>query len=83
MIPNNVIPAFPKFEMRNPTEYTNKLIEEQNEKISGMQNKIEESNLELQTQTKELQALHYENMKLNAQIEVLNKTIDKSTTNFT
>ena len=44
MIPNNVIPAFPKFEMRNPTEYTNKLIEEQNEKMATSFNYKQEIN---------------------------------------
>ena len=33
-------------------------------------------NSEIAKQTKESQSIHYENMKLNAQIDVLNKTVD-------
>ena len=37
---------------------------------------MEEANSEISKQTKELQSIHYENIKLNAQIDTLNKTID-------
>ena len=60
----------------NPIHETNKLLEEQNEKIDDLSTKLEEANLEISKQTKELKSIHYENMKLNAQIYTLNKTID-------
>lgn len=47
---------------KNPNEEMEELTVEQNEKLDK--------------QTSELMYIHYENMKLNAQIEVLNKTID-------
>lgn len=53
----------------NPIHKTNKLLEAQNIKVDDLSNKLEQAN-------SELQAIHYENMKLNAQIDVLNKTID-------
>lgn len=46
----------------NPGIKTNKILEEQNVKIEEM--------------TQDLKSIRYENMKLNAQIELLNKTID-------
>lgn len=60
----------------NPIHETNKLLESQNEKIDDLSTKLEEANLEISKQTKELQSIHYENMKLNVQIDTLNKTID-------
>lgn len=60
----------------NPIHETNKLLAEQNEKIDDLSNKLENANLEIANQTKELQSIRYENMKLNAQIDVLNKTVN-------
>lgn len=62
----------------NPIHETNKLLEEQNEKIDDLSTKLEEANLEISKQTKEIQSIHYENMKLNAQIDVLNKINDSN-----
>lgn len=72
-----VTPKAPEVLIRpNPIHATNKLLEEQNEKIDDLSAKLEEANLEISKQTKELQYIYYENMKLNAQIDTLNKTID-------
>lgn len=60
----------------NPVYETNEILVEQNEKIDELSNKLENANSEISKQTKELQSIHYENMKLNAQINLLNKTID-------
>ena len=60
----------------NPIHQTNNILEDQNEKIDDLSDKLEQANSEISKQTKELQSIHYENMKLNAQINVLNKTID-------
>lgn len=56
----------------NPVYETNHILEEQNEKINELSNQLENAN-------KELKTIHYENLKYNAQIEVLNKTIDLQT----
>lgn len=53
----------------NPIHKADKLLEAQNVKIDNLSNELEQSNLELQS-------IHYENMKLNAQIDVLNKAVD-------
>ena len=60
----------------NPIHKTNKLLEEQNDKINDLSTKLEEANSEISKQTQELKSIHYENLKLNAQIDTLNKTID-------
>lgn len=52
----------PEVIIRNPNEEVEKLLNQQN-------NKLDE-------QTKELQFIRYENIKLNAQIDTLNKMID-------
>ena len=48
----------------------------QEDKLKFLTDRIDSMKSELITQTDALQSIHYENMKLNAQIEVLNKTID-------
>ncbi len=58
--------------MPNPIHKTNRILEEQNEKISELSGMLENANAELKS-------IHYENLKCNAQIEVLNKTIDSQT----
>lgn len=40
--------------------------------------KLDITNSELKTQTESMQKIQYENMKLNAQIDVLNKTLDSN-----
>lgn len=60
----------------NPIHETNRLLEEQNDKINDLSTKLEEANSEISKQTQELKSIHYENLKLNAQIDTLNKTID-------
>lgn len=60
----------------NPIHETNRILREQNEKIDELSFELEKANLEIANQTVELHSIHYENMKLNAQIEVLNKTLD-------
>lgn len=60
----------------NPIHETNRLLEEQNDNIADLSTKLEEANSEISKQTKELKSIHYENLKLNAQIDTLNKTID-------
>lgn len=72
-----VTPKVPEVLVRpNPIHETNKLLEEQNEKIDDLSTKLKEANSEISKQTKELQSIRYENMKLNVQIETLNETID-------
>ena len=48
------------------------------ERLKFLTNKMDSMNSELETQTKSMQQIQYENAKLNAQIEVLNKTIDSN-----
>ncbi len=60
----------------NPIHETNKILVDQNKRIDDLSNKLEQANIEISNQTKELESIHYENMKLNAQINILNKTID-------
>ncbi len=55
--------------IQNPIHDTNRILEVQNEKIKELSNMLENAN-------SELKSIHYENMKLNSQIDVLNKTID-------
>ena len=57
-------------------DITNKLLLDQNGKIDYLSLTINKSNSEISKQTQELKSIHYENMKLNAQIDTLNKTID-------
>lgn len=72
-----MVPKSPEILMRpNPIHETNKLLEEQNEKIDDLSTKLKDANLEISKQTKELQSIHYENIKLNIQIDMLNKTIN-------
>lgn len=47
------------------------------DRIKPLTDRMDNMQSELESQTEELQKLRYENMKLNAQIEVLNKTNDK------
>lgn len=71
-----IVPKSPEVLVRsNPIHETNKLLEEQNEKIDDLSIKLEDANLEISKQTNELQSIHYENMKLNSQVDILNKTI--------
>lgn len=60
----------------NPIHETNRILEGQSEKIDDLSKNLEIANSEIVKQTKELQSIHYENMKLNTQIDVLNKTVD-------
>lgn len=48
------------------------------ERLNFLTEKLDSMNSELETQTKSMHKIQYENMKLNAQIEVLNKTLDSS-----
>lgn len=48
------------------------------EQLKFLTDRIDSMQSELITQTNALQSVHYENMKLNAQIEVLNKTIESN-----
>lgn len=67
------IPSTPNVNiMPNPIHETNRILEDQNEKINELSDKLESANAELKS-------IHYENLKCNAQIEVLNKTIDSQT----
>lgn len=59
----------PQFDFEIP----NYPIKNPNEKVEGF---LKEANEKLESQTKELKSIRYENMKLNAQIDILNKTID-------
>ena len=72
--PNNtIIPKAPEVLVcPNPVHETNRILENPNEKINELSNKLESANTELKS-------IHYENLKYNAQIEVLNKTIDSQT----
>ena len=47
-------------------------------RLKFLTEKLDATNSELKTQTESMQKIQYENMKLNAQIEVLNKTIDSN-----
>lgn len=46
------------------------------ERLKFITDKMDSMNSELEEQTDTMRKIQYENMKLNAQIEVLNKTID-------
>lgn len=46
------------------------------ERLKFITEKMDSMQSELESQTKSMHEIQYENMKLNAQIEVLNKTID-------
>lgn len=48
------------------------------ERLRFLTEKLDSMNSELETQTKAMHKIQYENMKLNAQIEVLNKTLDSN-----
>lgn len=71
-VPKLDIPKALNVNVPNPIHETNRILEEQNEKIKELSNKLEDAN-------KELKTIHYENLKYNAQIEVLNKTLDLQT----
>lgn len=72
-MPKFDIPTSPNVNiMPNPIHETNRILEDQNEKINELSDKLESANAELKS-------IHYENLKCNAQIEVLNKTIDSQT----
>lgn len=72
-IPKFDVPTVPSVNvMPNPIHETNRILEDQNEKINELSNRLEGANAELKS-------IHYENLKYNAQIEVLNKTIDSQT----
>ena len=65
----------------NMSEYLNTDFEipkipDPEERLRFLTEKLDSMNSELETQTKAMHKIQYENMKLNAQIEVLNKTID-------
>lgn len=77
MLPQITSPPFLEMEIpSNPVHESNKLLKKQNEKIDDLSNQLTQANIEISNQTKELQSIHYENLKLNAQIDILNKTID-------
>lgn len=63
------LPQMPEFVIRNPNEEVENLLNQQNVKLDQ--------------QTKELRSIRYENMKLNAQIDTLNKTIDSQNDELT
>ena len=58
------------------TDFEIPKIPDPEERLRFLTEKIDSMNSELETQTKTMHKIQYENMKLNAQIEVLNKTID-------
>lgn len=45
-------------------------------RLKFLTNKLDSMNSELKSQTESMNKIRYENMKLNAQVKVLNKTID-------
>lgn len=59
---NIKLPEMPEFIIRNPNEEVENLLNQQNKKLDE--------------QTKELHSIRYENIKLNAQIDTLDKMID-------
>ena len=58
------------------TDFEIPKIPDSEERLRFLTEKLDSMNSELETQTKAMHKIQYENMKLNAQIEVLNKTID-------
>ena len=48
------------------------------DRLRFLTEKLDITNSELKTQTESMQKIQYENMKLNAQIDVLNKTLDSN-----
>ena len=67
----------------NMSEYLNTdfeipKISDPEERLRFLTEKLDSMNSELETQTKAMHKIQYENMKLNAQIEVLNKTLDSN-----
>ena len=67
----------------NMSEYLNTdfeipKISDPEERLRFLIEKLDSMNSELETQTKAMHKIQYENMKLNAQIEVLNKTLDSN-----
>lgn len=69
--------------VENMNEYLNTDFEipkipDPEERLRFLTEKLDSMNSELETQTKAMHKIQYENMKLNAQIEVLNKTLDSN-----
>ena len=58
------------------TDFEIPKIPDPEERLRFLTEKLDSMNSELETQTKAMHKIQYENIKLNAQIEVLNKTID-------
>lgn len=67
----------------NPVHESNELLRKQNDKINELSDKFDSTNNENLNQTKELQSIHYEDMKLNAQINTLIKIIDSQNDELT
>ena len=60
------------------TDFEIPKIPDPEERLRFLTEKLDSMNSELETQTKTMHKIQYENMKLNAQIEVLNKTLDSN-----
>lgn len=78
--PFEVNPIFQEFVENTKYNCVPQPMQECNKKLPNVKNpvvnELQTLRTETETQTKELQCIRYENMKLNAQIETLNKTID-------
>lgn len=60
------------------TDFEMPKIPDPEERLRFLTEKLDSMNSELESQTKAMHKIQYENMKLNAQIEVLNKTLDSN-----
>ena len=60
------------------TDFEISKIPDPEERLRFLTEKLDSMNSELESQTKAMHKIRYENMKLNAQIEVLNKTLDSN-----
>lgn len=60
------------------TDFEIPKIPDPEERLRFLTEKLDSMNSELESQTKAMHKIQYENMKLNAQIEVLNKTLDSN-----
>lgn len=60
------------------TDFEMPKIPDPEERLRFLTEKLDSMNSEFESQTKAMHKIQYENMKLNAQIEVLNKTLDSN-----
>lgn len=63
----NIFDYIPKFQSQSPEE-----------RLKFLTDKMDSMQSELESQTEAMRKIQYENMKLNAQIEIQNKTIDSN-----